>query len=79
MNQWQYEQYKQMDEFSRQRIVSEVKAEKLVQQLRIYHPGMFARMMFRLANWMIAKGQGLRRRYEIPSAHHSQGPSRNLI
>lgn len=79
MNHWQYEQYKQMDEFSRQRIISEIRAEKLVRQLRIYHPGIFARMMFSLANWMIAKGHGLRRRYEIPSAHRSQDPSRNLI
>jgi len=78
MNHWQYEQYKQIDEFSRQRIISEIKAEKLVRQYRIYHPGIFERMMFRLANWMIAKGEGLRRRYEIPSANRSQGPSRSL-
>ena len=79
MNQWQYEQYKQIDDYSRQRIIAEVRAERVVRQLRIYHPGIFARMMFRLANWMIAKGQGLRRRYEIPSAHRSQDPSRSLI
>ena len=78
MNHWKYEQYKQNDEYSRQRMVSEVKAERLVRQLRVYHPGIFARMMFRLADWMIANGQGLRRRYEIPLAHHSQDPTRNL-
>ena len=79
MNQWQYEQYKQIDEYSRQRMLNEVGAERLVRQLRIYHPGIFTRTMFRLANWMITKGQGLRRRYEIPAAHHSHDPSHNLI
>jgi hypothetical protein len=79
MNHWQYEQYKQIDEFSRQRIISEVEADKLVEQYRIYHPGIFERMMFRLANWMIIIGKGLRRRYEIPSANCNQETSSNLI
>ena len=79
MNHWQYEQIKQIDEFSRQRIMSEIRAEELVRQHRIYHPGVFERMMFRLANWMIAIGKGLRRLYEIPSASCNQETSRNLI
>jgi hypothetical protein len=79
MNHWQYEQYKQIDEFSRQRILSEVRVEKLVRQLRVYHPSMFARIMFILANWMIVIGKGFQRRYEIPSANCNQEKSRNLI
>lgn len=79
MNHWQYEQYKQIDEFSRQRIISEIRAENLVGQYRIYHPGIFERMMFSLANWMIAKGKVLHRRYEIPSTNCTQETSRNLI
>ena len=79
MNHLQYEQYKQIDESYRQRMVAEFQAEKLVQQCRVYHPGIFERIMFRLANWMIAKGTGLRQRYEIPSAKRSQRPSRNLV
>ena len=79
MNHWQFEQYKQIDEISRQRIVSEVRAENLVRKLRTYHPGPFERMMFRLANWMILKGRQLRRRYEIPETSCNQQASRNLI
>lgn len=79
MNHWQYEQYKQIDEFSRQRILSEVRAENLVRQLRIYHPGMFERAMFRLATWIIVKGKQLQSRYEIAETGCSQQASRHLI
>ena len=79
MNHWQYEQYKQIDECNRQRMMDEIRAEKLVRQTSVYHPGIFERMMFKLANWMISKGKGLRRRYEIPAANCSQAASRNLI
>lgn len=81
MNHWQYEyeQYKQIDEFHRQRMMAEIRAERLVRQTRVYHPGIFERLMFRLANWMIAKGKELRHRYEIPSANCGKTASRNLI
>lgn len=79
MNHWQYEQYKQLDEFSRQRILSEVRAENLVRQFRAYHPNMFERVMFSLANWMISKGKQLRHRYDIPASNGSQRTFDNLI
>lgn len=79
MNHWQFEQYKQIDEISRQRMQSEARAENLVRRLRTYHPGAFERVMFRLANWMILKGKQLRRRYEIPETGCSQQAPRNLI
>ena len=79
MNHWQYEQYKQIDEYNRQRMMVEIRADRLVQQYHIYHPGIFEGMKFKFANWMIAIGNGLRRRYEIPSANGNQKTSRNLI
>jgi len=78
MNHWQYEQYKQMDEYNRQKMITEIRADRLVQQYRIYHPGIFERIMFRFANWMIEKGKGLRRRYEIPSTNGAHSTSRNF-
>lgn len=79
MNHWQYEQYKQIDEFYRQRVMAELRAHKLVWQYRIYHPGSFERTMLKLANWMISKGKQIRRRYEIPSSNCSRTASGNLI
>ncbi|MBI5294560.1 MAG: hypothetical protein HY869_03715 [Chloroflexi bacterium] len=35
------------------------------------HPSLFTRAMVDLANWMIATGKQLRRRYEIPAAARS--------
>jgi len=79
MNHWQYEQYKQIDESYRQRIVAKFQAEKLVQQYRIYHPGIFEKAMFKLANWMISVGKRLRQRYEIPASSCAQTASRHPI
>jgi len=72
MNNLQYEQYKRLDEYSRHQLAEEIKAEKLIQHYRLYHPGIFERMMFRFGTWMISIGNGLRRRYEIPSTKYSQ-------
>lgn len=79
MNHWQYEHYKQIDEFRRQRMISEITADKLVRQYCIYHPGIFEQTMFKLANWMISKGNQLRRRYEIPSSNCNRRTTRNPI
>jgi hypothetical protein len=79
MNHLQYEQYKQIDESYRQRMAAELQAERLVQQYRVYHPGILEQMMFKLANWMISTGKQLRRRYEIPAANCSQTTSRHPI
>jgi hypothetical protein len=59
--------------------VAELQAEKLVQQYRVYHPGVFEKAMFKLGDWMISKGRQIRRRYEIPSPNCSQTVSRDLI
>lgn len=71
----------QTAEYNRQRILDEVKQiqlEKLALGSQIYRPGMFERTMFRLANWMIATGKYLRRRYEIPQVNCTHTPARNL-
>ncbi|MCI0556806.1 MAG: hypothetical protein L0287_38190 [Anaerolineae bacterium] len=78
MNHWQFEQYKQMDEYNRQRMMAEIRTERLIRQTRVYHPGIFKRTMIGLANWMISKGKRLRRRYEIPATSCSQKASRNF-
>lgn len=79
MNHLQYEQYKQIDESYRQRMVAELQAEKLVQEYRVYHPGVFEKAMFKLGNWMISRGRQILRRYEIPSSNCSPTVSRDLI
>lgn len=79
MNHLHYEQYGKIDESYRQRMVAEFQAERLVQQYHVYHPGIFEKAMFKLANWMISAGKQLRRRYEIPPANCSQTTSRNPI
>jgi len=68
MNHWTDEF---MAEYHRQEILKEVeqiRLEGLAASARLYRPGLFARSMFRFANWMISTGKGLRRRYEIPCA-----------
>jgi hypothetical protein len=79
MNHLKYEQYKQIDESYRQRMVAELQAEKLVQQYRVYHPGIFEKAMFKLAIWMISVGKRLYRRYEIPATSCAQTASRHPI
>jgi len=71
----------QTAEYNRQRILDEVKQiqlEKLALGSQIYHPGIFERTMFKLANWMIATGKHLRQRYEIPQVNCNHTPAGNL-
>ena len=73
MNNWQIEF---MAEYRRQEILQEVERihlEKLALKSHAYHPRLFERTMFNVANWMISTGKQLRKRYEIPSVqcHHS--------
>lgn len=59
-----------MAEEHRQQILEEVqniRLETIAIQARIYHPGWFERTMFHFANWMIAAGKRLRKRYEVPA------------
>jgi hypothetical protein len=79
MNHLQYQQYKQIDESYRKRMVAEFQTEKLFQQYGVYHPGVFEKAMFKLGNWMISRGRQILRRYEIPSANCSPTVSRDLI
>jgi hypothetical protein len=76
MNDWQNE-----FEYRRQRIVDEldqIRLERLALKGRVYRPGVFARMMFRLANWMIATGKQLRKRYEVPTVSSSNPPTESF-
>ena len=71
----------QTAEYNRQRILDEVKQiqlERLALSSQIYRPGIFERTMFELANWMIATGKDLRRRYEIPQVNCNHTPTGNL-
>jgi hypothetical protein len=66
MNHWQNEF---MAERHRQQLLAEAKEihlEKIARQGRLYRPGLFERTMFNFANWMIATGKQLRKRYEVP-------------
>lgn len=66
MNHFQNEQ---TAEYNRQRISEELKQIRLEQfalKSRSYKPGRFERTMFNFANWMIATGKQLRKRYEVP-------------
>jgi hypothetical protein len=56
-------------EYHRQQILADaehIHLEKITLQSRIYRPRFFAQTMFNLANWMIATGKQLRKRYEAP-------------
>ena len=67
-----------MAEYHRQQILEEVehiRLEKLAAVSRVYRPGLFARTMFRFANWMISTGKQLRRRYEVPAVSCSKPPT----
>ncbi|HSB00007.1 MAG TPA: hypothetical protein VLE49_05105 [Anaerolineales bacterium] len=63
-----------MAEYHRQEILQEVeqiRLEKLALKSRVYHPRLFERTMFNLANWMISTGKQLRKRYEVPAVRCS--------
>ena len=67
MNHWTDEF---MAEYHRQEILQEVdhiRLEGIAVKARLYRPGLFERTMFNFANWMIATGKHLRKRYEIPT------------
>ena len=53
--------------------------ERLALQSRVYRPGLFERMMFTFANWMISTGSQLRKRYEIPTTSCNHPPSGSFV
>lgn len=74
MNHFQNEQ---TAEYNRQRISEELKQIRLEQfalKSRSYKPGRFERTMFNFANWMIATGKQLRKRYEVPAVNCNPSP-----
>ena len=58
-------------EMHRRDILNEMKHIRLEEEAErsahLYRPGWFARVMFDFANWMIATGRQIRRRYEVPA------------
>ena len=72
MNDWQYEQYKRINEDDRQRMIEEARIVRLIRASRVDQPGIFEQMMFKLANWMISSGRQLQRRYDVSSAKYGR-------
>ena len=67
-----YFQDEQTAAYNRQRIhetFHQIRLEEQALKSGVYQPGRFERMMFNLANWMIATGKHLRKRYEIPASN----------
>ena len=75
MNPWQDEL---TAEYNRNRVreeIEQIRLEKRVRNARVYRPRAFERTMFRFANWMIATGKQLRKRYEMPAVNCSNNPT----
>jgi hypothetical protein len=67
MNHWHMEV---MAELHRRELEREMEGIYIVEQVlarRVHRPAWFAVRMFGLANWMIATGKQMRRRYETPA------------
>ena len=67
-----------MAEYHRQDILQEaehIRLERIAIRSRVYRPRLFERTMFNFANWMIATGKTLRKRYEIPTVDCNQEPT----
>ncbi len=72
MNNWHNEF---MAEYHRRGILEEaeqIRLERIALEARVYHPGFYTRTMYNFANWMIATGKQLRKRYEIPAVDCSE-------
>ena len=73
MNDWQNKYLAEyLPKEHRQQIVEEIRQirlEKLAMRSHVYRPSLFARTMFKFANWMISTGKDLRHRYEIPAVN----------
>lgn len=68
-------------EYNRQRVREEfehIRLEQLAMESRTYRPGLFARTMYNLANWMIATGKQIRKRYEIPAIACNHPPTNSF-
>ena len=78
MNDWQYEQYKRINEDVRQRMIEEARIVRLIRESRGDQPGLFEQIMFKLANWMISSGRQLQRRYDISAVKYGREESGNV-
>jgi len=79
MNNWHNEF---MAEYQRQRILEQMKQvpfKDVAHASRMYRPGLFSRTMFNFANWMIATGSQLRKRYEVPARSCNHPPTSSLV
>ena len=79
MNHWHSEF---MAESHRRDILAEaehIHLEHIALQSRVYHPGVYARTMFRFANWLISTGKQLRQRYEIPAVECNKTPAESFV
>jgi hypothetical protein len=75
MNHWHNEY---MAEYRRQEIIREskqIRLEKTALASHVYRPSLFTQTMFNLANWMIATGKKLRKRYEAPTVNCNNSPT----
>ncbi|HSM71005.1 MAG TPA: hypothetical protein VK851_05640 [Anaerolineales bacterium] len=68
----QYNREKVREDFSL------IHIEQHAAKARVYHPGVFTRIMHSFSIWMISTGKNLHNRYEIPSMHCNQTPSSSL-
>lgn len=78
MNYWNDEK---TAEYNRQRIAEEMSLihfEQKQRRARVYRPGRFELTMLRFANWMIATGKELRKRYEIPAVNCDKRPTNSF-
>ncbi len=74
MNNWHNEY---MAEYQRQQILEQrkqIQIEELARSTAVYRPGLFSRTMFHFANWMIATGSRIRKRYEAPVPSYTAPP-----
>ena len=77
-----FRHFELMAEYDRQRILEEsrhIQLEKLALQSQVYRPGLFERIMFNFANWMISTGGLLRKRYDIPTTPCNNPPTESFV
>jgi len=68
-------------EYNRQRAraeIEQIRREELALKSQPYRPGPFTRIMFNFANWMIATGKQLRKRYEVPVSNCNNSTSKGF-
>lgn len=70
-----------MADLHRQQLLEEaeqVRLEKLGLESQAGCPNLFERALIKFANWMIARGKQLRKRYELPAVNCKNSPTGSL-